>query len=101
MLEKNATIEVDGKNIDKASGVNSLFSSNALSKDGLKRVQGLTTGTPGQTTRKSDDDIIFIGDPLTVYFYDKTAVANIHKISPGNQNKKCLDVDDLEAKNVS
>ena len=101
LLEKNATIEVDGKNIYKASVVNSLFSSNALSKDRLKRVQGLTTGTPGQTTRKSDDDMIFIGDPLVVYFDDKTAVANIHKISLGNQNKKCLDVYDLEAKNLT
>ena len=51
LLEESATIEVDGKSIYKATVVNSLFSSNVLSKDRLKRVQGLTAGTPGLPTK--------------------------------------------------
>ena len=51
MLEKSATIEVDGKNIYKASVINSLFTSTVLSKDHLKRVQGLTAGEAGQVGR--------------------------------------------------
>ena len=37
LLEKSSTIEVDGKNIYKASVINSLFSSTKLSKDPFKK----------------------------------------------------------------
>ena len=62
----SSVIEVDGKNIYKASVVKMLFSSAKLSKDRLKRVQGLTAGTPGRGANSYDDDvnIVLIGDPL-------------------------------------
>ena len=43
-LGKQSTIQVDGKCIHKASILNQIFTSDALSKDRLKRVQGLTAG---------------------------------------------------------
>ena len=72
-----------------------------LSKDWLKRVQGLTADTPEQPTNKSNDDMIFIGDPLVVHFDDKTTVGKIHKIVLGKQSKNYLNVDDFYLKNLS
>ena len=43
--------------------------------------------------------MIFIGDPLVVHI-DKKDSWNIHTISLGNQNKKCLDIDDSASKNL-
>ena len=60
--EKCPTIDVDGKNIYKATVVNQFFSRNKLSKDRLRRVQGLTSGTPGECNNANDDNHIFIGD---------------------------------------
>ena len=97
--EKCTTIEVDGKNIYKATVVNQLFSRNKLSKDRLRRVQGLSAGAPGESTQKIDDNnLIFIGDPLVVYSEERSVIANIQKIL-GNQNKKYINIDDLESKN--
>ena len=100
LLEKSSTIEVDGKNIYKASVINSLFSTNTLSKDRLKRVQELTADASGHTKKKPDENMIFIGDPLVVHIDKKTHVGNIHTISLGNQNKKCLYIDDFASKNL-
>ena len=104
LMEKSATIEIDGKNIYKASVINSMFSSNGLSKDRLKRVQGLTSGSPGQSIGLSDEQsqqTIFIGDPLLVHFDNKPNVANIHKISLGNQPKKFLKIEEMKKPNLS
>ena len=98
-LIHNSTIEVDGKNIYKASVLNSMFSSNALSKDRLKRVQGLTAGTPG-TQNSSEDNIIYIGDPLIVHANEKTTVGNIQKIKLGNQIKKHVTYEELQKPNL-
>ena len=51
-LEKQSTIQVDGKSIHKASIVNQIFTSDALSKDRLKRVQGLTAGISSEDNTK-------------------------------------------------
>ena len=50
--------------------------------------------------QKTDENMIFIGDPLIVHIDKKTHVGNIHTISLGNQNKKCLDIDDFASKNL-
>ena len=100
LLEKSSTIVVDDKNIYKASVINSLFFTNTLSKDRLKRVQRLTAEAPGQIKKKTDENMIFIGDPLVVHIDKKTCVGNIHTISLGSQNKKCLDIYDFASKNV-
>ena len=98
-MEKSDTIEIDGKNIHEASFIDLMFSSNGLSKDRLKCVQGLTSGSPGQSIGLSDEQsqqTIFIGDLLLVHFDNKPNVANIHKISLGNQPKKFLKTEEMK-----
>ena len=50
--------------------------------------------------QETDENMIFIGDPLVVHIDKKAHVGNIHTISLGNQNKKCLDIDDFASKNL-
>ena len=66
--------------------INQVFSKNKLSKDRLRRVQGLTAGMPGETF--DSEYMIMLGDPLVVYDEVKTVISNIIKINLGNQNKK-------------
>ena len=43
---------------------------------------------------------MFVGDPLVIYSEKKTAIANIKAIKLGNQNKKFINVDDFQSKNL-
>ena len=96
-----SVIQVDGKNIYKASVVKMLFSGAKLSKDRLKRVQGLTAGTPGANNLNEDDmNVVLIGDPLLVFHSKETKVANIIKIKLGNVQKKSITIDDMEKPNL-
>ena len=97
--DKCPTIDVDGKNIYKATVVNQLFSKHKLSKDRLRRVQGLTSGTPGDAKQVDENNLIFIGDPLVIYEQHPT-IANITNIKLAKQTKKFVTVDELESKNL-
>ena len=98
--DKCPTIDVDGKNIYKATVVNQLFSRHKLSKDRLRRVQGLTSGTPGDAKQVDDNNLIFIGDPLVIYAEQHPTIANIINIKLAKQNKKFVTVDELQLKNL-
>ena len=100
MIETSSTIDVDGKNIYKASVIKALFASNTLSKDRLKRVQGLTAGTPGASSVSSDDNMVFVGDPMVVHNGEKTQIAAIQKIRLGNVAKKNISCEEMEKPNL-
>ena len=67
----------------------------------MRRVQGLTAGTPGGESNNVDDNsLVCAGDPLVIYSEKKTAIANIKAIKLGNQNKKFINVDNFQSKNL-
>ena len=77
----------DGKRIYKSSCLKAISSSQNLSKDRLRRVQGMTR-YPGESSGplSHEDSLIFIGDPLLVS--QKTQgplLANIVKMKKANQ----------------
>ena len=96
-----SVIQVDGKNIYKASVVKMLFSEAKLSKDRLKRVQGLTAGSPGANRDVGEDlNVVLVGDPLLVFHNNDTRVANVLRMKLGNIQKKSLTVEDMEKPNL-
>lgn len=72
-----------------------------LSKDRLKRVQGLTAGSPGANRDVCEDlNVVLVGDPLLVFHDKDTRVANVLRMKLGNIQKKSLTVEDMEKPNL-
>ena len=79
---------IDGNRIYKSSCLKSISSSQNLSKDRLRRVQGMTV-YPGESNvpLSHDDSLLFIGDPLLVSMPNQgPLLANVVKMKKA---KKC------------
>ena len=63
------TIEIDGKQVYKATIVKDMGSNAVLSKDRLRRVQGLTKDTgqgPPESSNDVVDNMLYVGDPVFI-----------------------------------
>ena len=95
---------VDNGYIYKASIVKSLFSSNPLSRDRLRKVRGLTKFTDDSTGNSDGQQAIesslMVGDPLLVKVKDRLKIAKIEAIRVANRKVKTIEVDGLSKPNV-
>ena len=74
-------IDIDGRQIYKATVVKQMYLSDPLSKDRLRRVQGLTYEVTNNREDMSVDNTVYIGDPLLVKPHaGDTYIANIVNI---------------------
>ena len=99
-------IEVDGSYMYKATIVKSLFSSNPLSKDRLRRVRGLTKYTENGNTNTENlstsiDSVLMVGDPLLIRVKDKLQLCKIDLMKEANRKVKILQVGNLNKPNVT
>ena len=107
LVQQNRTVtydpqvEVDGKYVYQATVVRSLFGSNPLSKDRLRRVQGLSKFTESERANVSIDNSIMLGDPVLINVKNRLQIAQIKCIKKGNKKVKLLTTDELNAHNVS
>ena len=84
---------LDGKRVYKTTCLKKISSSQQLSKDRLRRVQGMSK-YPGEVSSNCDVDSFLInGDPvLLTNSKDGPRLANIVKISKANQTLKQIDI---------
>ena len=74
-------IELDGTHVYKATIVKSLFSSNPMSKDRLRRVRGMTKFTGEQSEADmSIESSIMVGDPLLIDTKGTLRVSKVIKL---------------------
>ena len=91
LVQQNRTVtydpqvEVDGKYVYKATVVRSLFGSNPLSKDHLRRVQGLSKFTESARANVSVDNSIMLGDPVLINVKNRLQIAQIKCIKKANK----------------
>ena len=95
-------IQVNGKNIFKASVIKLFFADGKLSKERLQRVQGLNLGSVCPQLDDSGDDVnmVLVGDPLLVFINNVSRVGNILRMKMGNVQRKSLSVEDMEKPNL-
>ena len=79
-------VDVDGKMLYKASILKNLTEHNPLSRDRLRRVQGITRHVGGNDLDVNLDDILCVGDPVVMIARGTAQVANIIELSSG-ENK--------------
>ena len=89
-----ATIDIDGKHVFKATCVKEAFSSKPMTKDRLKRVRTFTTPSSSEAPPK----LLHIGDPVVVTGRNK--LANIVAIKSANKPVKFINMNLLEADNL-
>ena len=78
-------IEIDNKFVYKATVLKSVLNSpDALSKDRLKRIQGLTRHQPMNVDR-TIDDLVLPGDPIIIRINNNFNIAIILKMFNGNK----------------
>lgn len=94
-------IDIEGKYVYKATLVKSLFSSNPMSKDRLRRVQGMTKLERNQDDDLRVEDIIMIGDPILMRRNGKLTVAKVSNLVVAGRKTKCVKVDQLNSQNVA
>ena len=82
---------IDGKRVYKTTCLKAISSSQQLSKDRLRRVQGMST-YPGETSCSLDPDSFLLnGDPVLVH-KDGPRIANIITITKSNKPLKQIDL---------
>ena len=62
---QSKTITIEGKEVYKATVVKQMYSSQPLSKDRLRRVQGLTRSS-NQLDDTFVDNMVYVGDPVLI-----------------------------------
>ena len=93
-------VEIDGSYVFKATIVKSLFSSDPMSKDRLRRVRGLTKFTD-DCPRTMADKFLMIGDPLLAKDKGKILLTKISSINQGGRKVKSVGIDNMNDENVS
>ena len=88
-------IDIDKELVYKASILKKLTASNPLSRDRLRRVQGLTTFHE-QEAYTDLDDLISVGDPVIFNHNDITRVGNILEIFTGVEKLHFLPQEQLQ-----
>ena len=95
-------ILVDGNYVYKATVLKNAFSAAPLSKDRLRRVQGLTRYVDNQNSQTGIDieDAIMVGDPILIYQHNEISVALVCKLERGSAKVKVLSSQQINEKNV-
>ena len=91
----DATVDIDGKHVFKATCVKEAFSSEPLSKDRLKRVRTMSSLTSSEAPSK----LLHVGDPVVVT-KSGISLANITCIKSANKAVKFIDMNLLESENL-
>ena len=93
MIDVDAPAEpflpIDGKRVYKTSCLKAITSSQKLSKDRLRRVQGMSTFPSEAQTTSNADNLLLIGNPILIVDpKEGQSVANVVKITKSNQSLK-------------
>lgn len=87
----SATVEVDGKQVYKATIARSLFKATPLSKDPLRKVEGISKTIVQGEQLQFDDSFVHVGDPVMVKpSKELPYLANIKTIKQSLKNIKAI-----------
>ena len=85
------TIDVNGKEVHKATVARQLYIATPLSKDRCRRVEGLSQfGTTCDS--QHDNDLVYIGDPVIVKQANRAFVANVKNIKIAQRTERSASV---------
>ena len=84
----------NGSKIFKTTCLKTMFNSEPLSKDRLRRIQGLTA-CPSKSVNTNCDKMLFVGDPIAFSEESSTSlcIGNIVKMILSNKEVKQIDTD--------
>ena len=93
---------IDGKKVYKSTCLKSISSAQKLSKDRLRRVQGMSYSPAGSTAALDPDSLLLNGDPVLIQKDGQPRIANVVTISKQNETMSAIDLtrNDEELKNV-
>ena len=94
-------IEIDNKYVYKATVVKSIFSSQPLSRDRLRRVRGMTKYT--ESTAEGEHSIetsVLAGDPIMIEVKGILRIAQIQLLKRANRKVKLIQAEDIHNENV-
>ena len=95
-------IQVEGSYVYKASVVKSLFSSNPLSRDRLRRVRGMTKFTDeGDTNSLAIETSVMAGDPMLVNVKGTLRLSKILEVRKANRKVKLITAEEINDHNVT
>ncbi|XP_066914918.1 uncharacterized protein [Clytia hemisphaerica] len=93
--------EIDGSRVYKATIVKSLFSSNPLSKDRLRKVRGMTKFTEdGQEASEAIETSIMPGDPILFNVKGTLKIVKISVLKKATRKVKMVSCGDISNENV-
>ena len=83
---------LDEKKVYKTTCLKTISSKQKLSKDRLRRVQGMSTYPCENSSSNNIDSFLLNGDPVLVNGNDGPKIANVVKITKSNQTLKQIDI---------
>ena len=89
--------QVDGTPVYKASIVKSLFSSEPLSRDRLRKVRGMTKYTETSSPSESIETAIMPGDPILINIKGELKIAKITLVKKANRKVKFISCEDINS----
>lgn len=93
-------LEVEGKNVFKASILKQISKENPLSADRLRKVRGLSKFTTNEQEKADLNDVVSVGDPIMAEYQKRMKVTVVTGIKDGDHALTVIPSQDLEKMSV-